>query len=534
MKNRFKLKSCFIFTLILALIMSTVPVMAFAETTDQWVTKAPMSTTRFQFQTAVVDGKIYAVGGEYNNQPLALTEVYDPNTNIWTSKAQLNIPRYLFQLEVIDGKLYAIGGRVQGTNLRTATVERYDPEANKWELVSPMSTARSGFQTVALNHKIYAIGGISALNIFESSVEVYDPDTNTWTSEKPMSQSRTGFCAEAINGKIYSIGGYNANSILSSVEEYDPTENKWIQKQSMLDSRQDFVLKAINGELYAFGGLSASGYLTSVEEYDLNANNWSYLNPMSTPRCSFQAEIINNTIYAIGGVTSQGRPLSTAEAYYPDGNKWNDIPSMINARSLFKTEVINGGIFAIGGLNDNGIASVEEYTPVSSQPDTPTTLTATAGDKQVSLSWSPVAGAAGYNIYRSTTSGGNYTKIASDVTSTIYADTGLTNGVTYYYYVTAVDSSGAESQPSNEASATPADSSSSGYNATLKITMVTGEIKEYNVNSTVVESFIAWFNSKGSESPVFTFEKTLDLGPYTSHTDYLAYDKISSFIVLKY
>jgi hypothetical protein len=87
-------------------------------------------------------------------------------------------------------------------------------------------------------------------------------------------------------------------------------------------------------------------------------------------------------------------------------------------------------------------------------PLPPTGLTATAGDAQVALTWTGSASAATYNVKRSPTSGGPYTTVANNITATSYTDTGLTNGTTYYYVVTAVNSVG-ESATSNDASATP-------------------------------------------------------------------------------
>src|ERR1700679_2305714 len=46
-------------------------------------------------------------------------------------------------------------------------------------------------------------------------------------------------------------------------------------------------------------------------------------------------------------------------------------------------------------------------------PATPAGLTATAGNAEVTLNWSPSANATGYNVLRSTTSGGPYSKISS-------------------------------------------------------------------------------------------------------------------------
>ena len=86
----------------------------------------------------------------------------------------------------------------------------------------------------------------------------------------------------------------------------------------------------------------------------------------------------------------------------------------------------------------------------------PTGVSATAGNKQVTISWSSVSGATSYNIYWSTTSGVTKTtgtKITG-TTTTSYTHTGRTNDTTYYYVVTAVNSY-RESSESSQVSATP-------------------------------------------------------------------------------
>lgn len=91
-------------------------------------------------------------------------------------------------------------------------------------------------------------------------------------------------------------------------------------------------------------------------------------------------------------------------------------------------------------------------------PAAPTNLTATAGNEQVALSWKASSGATSYNVKRTTTSGGPYTTIASDVTATSYTDKNVTNGTTYYYVVSAENATG-ESANSAQVSATPQDAS---------------------------------------------------------------------------
>jgi len=89
-----------------------------------------------------------------------------------------------------------------------------------------------------------------------------------------------------------------------------------------------------------------------------------------------------------------------------------------------------------------------------SVPGAPGALSATPGDAQISLTWTAASGAIAYRVHRATTSGGPYTTIQSNWTSTSFTDTGLTNGTTYYYVVTATNGVG-EGPDSNEASATP-------------------------------------------------------------------------------
>ena len=106
-----------------------------------------------------------------------------------------------------------------------------------------------------------------------------------------------------------------------------------------------------------------------------------------------------------------------------------------------------------GLLSHSTSISVE----VEAVPSAPQNLQASAGDRQASLSWQAPSSTGGlpvtYDVFR------NGTQEASGITSTGYADTGLVNGETYVFYVTAVNSMG-QSVPSNAVSVIPQSSPS--------------------------------------------------------------------------
>jgi fibronectin type 3 domain-containing protein len=119
--------------------------------------------------------------------------------------------------------------------------------------------------------------------------------------------------------------------------------------------------------------------------------------------------------------------------------------------------VVNGTTYyyVVSSTNTVGESAINGpvgATPLA-PPATPAGLTASAGDTQVSLSWNAAAGADGYNLKRSLTNGGPYAIITGPA-GTNYTDTGLVNGTTYFYVVSATNAL-FESSNSSQVSATP-------------------------------------------------------------------------------
>lgn len=108
--------------------------------TQMWKAAAPLKHARSGLGVAVLNGCIYAVGGESESLIFDDAECYDPTTNKWTAIESLIVPRCGLSLCALGDFLYAIGGWV-GSDIGTS-IERYDPKQNMWTMAGMMNTPR--------------------------------------------------------------------------------------------------------------------------------------------------------------------------------------------------------------------------------------------------------------------------------------------------------------------------------------------------------------------------------------------------------
>ncbi|KAK4313697.1 hypothetical protein Pmani_014986 [Petrolisthes manimaculis] len=174
--------------------------LAYDEHNEVWAARCPMLTGRGHHGLAALHGSLYAVGGVTNEGTgthiTPTCEKYDPGSNTWIPVAPLGQARAYLGLAVLQDRLYAVGGYDGAKWL--SLVEVYNPFRDQWTSVSPMISARSSFGITVSRGRIYCLGGFSGGSIL-NTVEKYNPRTNTWHCVQSMQLRRFGLVAATVN-----------------------------------------------------------------------------------------------------------------------------------------------------------------------------------------------------------------------------------------------------------------------------------------------------------------------------------------------
>jgi N-acetylneuraminic acid mutarotase len=140
----------------------------YSPTTDTWATLPAPPTDHKTGAGGVINGKFYLAGGftalgctiggvpaQCDDLDDAL-DVYDPATDSWTTKASMLTKRSGMAAAVMDGKLFVVGGSEEFT---VAKLEVYDPGTNAWTMKAPLPTAESDGAATMAGSRIFFISG---------------------------------------------------------------------------------------------------------------------------------------------------------------------------------------------------------------------------------------------------------------------------------------------------------------------------------------------------------------------------------------
>lgn len=317
----------------------------------KWEIISELPTHRKSFSTAVVDGKIYLIGGTLFEHARGVLR--DPGPGIWRGPFGMSL------------------------------VEVYDPETNTWQRLADMPTVRAGAETAVVDGKIYVMAGYAGKDNqgknfkFLKALEMYDPQTDTWVRKQDLPIPRIQFGVGAVAGKIYAIGGLldpkekkpGLQGRLDLVEVYDPVSDTWAKRADMPTRRDGFATAVINDTIYAIGGagwpqVGAGGpRLGTIEVYEPRINRWTKRPDIPNLRTSFRTVVIADKIYLIGGHAVgvhdvRGERLASTEVYDPATKRWRLTPTPpAPTLSPFSMVAVNGKIYVFGGTTVDRVLS---------------------------------------------------------------------------------------------------------------------------------------------------------------------------------
>jgi hypothetical protein len=294
-----------------------------------------MPTARGGLGVAVVNGKIYAIGGLSYTSHLNTNEMYDPATNTWTTMAAMPTARSAFGIAVYQNKIYCIGGEtgeVGAINV-TGANEVYDPATNTWEQKAALLTPRSEMHANMVNGKIYVMGGMKFLGmplLYQSfnDTDVYDPENDSWFTASALPTASWNYASTVLDNKIYIISGgaqEGANQI------YDPSTSTWASGAAIPSKffSSSAAASSTTGilapkRIYVMGGTTIGEGGVSVNQvYNPYNDSWSTVASMPTARYSLSIVTVNDTLYAVGGFVGLASgpngwiPTDANEQYLP-------------------------------------------------------------------------------------------------------------------------------------------------------------------------------------------------------------------------
>ena len=285
----------------------------------------------------------------------------------WTTNQSMPTARSGLGVAVVNGKIYAIGGD-GGSNV----TEEYNPITNTWNAKKSMPTGRSRFGIAVHQNKIFVIGGATASG-FTAANEVYDPLTDTWEVKTPIPKgSKAELTASAVNGKIYVVGGYfrGAKTVTSNVlEVYDPETDMWTTKTPMPTAVYSCSSAVVDNKMYVIENSFENQVGRLNQIYDAENNSWSYgrsipVQVVGAAVAATTAMFAPKHIFVIGGDPSSN---SSNQVYTPENDTWSNGAQLPSARSYLGVAVVSDILYAIGGRNGNNVAldTNEQYTPLA-------------------------------------------------------------------------------------------------------------------------------------------------------------------------
>lgn len=327
-----------------------------------WTAKAPLPNPRNHIAAASVDGKVYAIGGQHNeNESSGLqsdVHRYDPRTDVWQEVADLPVARSHAVAEIRNGQIVLIGGTLPG-NVASRDVTSYSPAADAWSQLPPLPAGRKTPVAAVVGGAVWVTGGSHSISTWTGRFSA------RWESGGSMPAALGEVAGGTIGKNLYLVGEGNAATLA-----LDLSTGTWRTGLSVRPfAGHHHAAEVVNGRLHLFGGLGAGAGKHQI--YDPSTNRWTLGPDMPFAAGSSSSSLIGGKVYVAGGIVGSTTTNRSA-VYDPVTTTWKEIAPMPQGRNHAAATTDGRRMFVAGGRGTgsgdgntvaNGYNTLQIYDP---------------------------------------------------------------------------------------------------------------------------------------------------------------------------
>lgn len=277
----------------------------------RWERLADLPEGRAGMAAAVVEGRMYVMGGQTAAGLSADTLMFDLTLNTWEKRAPLPEAVRDVQAVVLGERLYLAGG-VRADGKVSAALRVYDPRADVWTQAAAMPAGRSAAAAAALDGRLYLFGGWDGQRACDT-VWVYDPSQDRWTEGGRLPQAVRGAAALPLEGRLMVMGGWGEQGLSPRQWLYAPQRQAWEERGALPAGRGGMGAVGLAGQVYVGGG-SPPGL--PLWQTSWRGEAWQALGQAPLEVGEGAAVVgYESRVYVIGGRTAQGEWLPSLQAY---------------------------------------------------------------------------------------------------------------------------------------------------------------------------------------------------------------------------
>ncbi|XP_033123817.1 kelch-like protein 24 [Anneissia japonica] len=255
---------------------------------NTWDSLSPFPGRNQRFACVAMDNDVYVIGGQVDyhanlSETLADVWKYESCTDTWKQIASLNKPRHNHGAAVLNGKIYVVGGR-SGWTRKSNDVERFDPALNIWTYVSRIKGSFLERPVVTTVQGKLFVNGYFFRD--PDIIHCYDSEDDTWSAlfnfERVHGEGIE--TAVVINDLIfYLVSRGDENELII----FNPFTSERIRGSPVPDGRYlySYGTTVVRGKLIVSGGskLESAVNVSDIKCYDPHLNIWSMAGYMPQP-----------------------------------------------------------------------------------------------------------------------------------------------------------------------------------------------------------------------------------------------------------